>query len=248
MNATLNTKTALITGGSRGIGAGIAHALAAAGARIALLYRRDAEAAGRVRAALRAAGAECELFEADVADPAAVGSAVQAAARRFDGLDIVVNNAGIYAERALPEIDAAFFHEQFSVNALGTVLVTQAALPFLRDGGRVVNVSSNLAFAPEAASSIYCASKAAVNALTRAFAKELGPRGITVNAVAPGLTPTDMTRRVPDADREAVARMTPLARIPGVADIADIVLFLASDASRWLTGRVLLADGGLVEG
>jgi 3-oxoacyl-[acyl-carrier protein] reductase len=165
---------------------------------------------------------------------------------RCGEIDILVNCAGILEYARFGDIDSASFERQFSVNTLSVVLMMQAAVPhFPASGGRVVNVSSNIAFRPIEGCSIYCASKAAVSTLTEAFSKELASKRITVNAVAPGATDTPMTAWLTDDLRRGIEQATPLGRMAVPADIADVVFFLASDGSRWVTGRTILVDGGL---
>jgi 3-oxoacyl-[acyl-carrier protein] reductase len=168
-------------------------------------------------------------------------------ATHFGKIDILVNNAGMLRICSLEEIDFAFYAEQFNVHVWGTIAATQAALKhFPKEGGTVVNLSSLRVYQPAARSSIYSASKAAVSTLTQALAVELGPRGITVNAVAPGITRTDMTAAMPDERRKTIADVTPLRRLGEPGDIASAVALLASDDARWITGRTLLADGGYI--
>jgi 3-oxoacyl-[acyl-carrier protein] reductase len=242
---TLEDKVALVTGGSRGIGAAIAKRLASLGARVAINFHSNERAAREVADEIRRAGGTAEIFTGDVADPTAVRSMVAAVVQAFGRIDILVNNAGIFGVRPLGRIDPAFVTEQFLVNTLSVVLVTQEAMSYFpATGGRVVNVSSSLAFAPDEGTSVYAASKAAVATLTQAFARELGGRRITVNAVAPAVTNTDMTRAIPLERRELLAETTPLGRLGQPEDVADVVAFLASDASRWVSGRTILVDGG----
>ena len=237
-------KVALVTGGSRGIGAAIARALAQRGAKIALAYRTRRDVALEVAKTIRDAGGVCEIFAADVSDSVAVDRMIAEVVARFGHIDVLVNNAGVAGGRAFGENDAAFFAEQFHPNVLGPILVTQAAVRhFPSSGGRVINLSSNLAYAPEEGLVVYSAAKAAVSALTRGFAKELGPRGITVNAVAPGITATDMTNDIPAEHRADVTVRTPLRRLGDTSDIVGAVLFLGSPAASWVTGQTLLAGG-----
>lgn len=163
--------------------------------------------------------------------------------------DILINNAGIFEARGAGDIDAEHVARVFD-NNFGSVLnMTQLAIPYFPGtGGRIVNVSSNLMYSPRPGTGIYAASKAAVSVMTHAFAKELGARGITVNAVAPSMTQTDMTAATPEMRRQAVIASTPGGRIGEPDDIADVVSFLAADASRWVTGRTILVDGGLTDG
>ena len=247
-NETLTGKVALVTGGSRGIGAAIAMKLAALGARAAINYRSGTSAAQEVAAEIRRRGGIAEIFAGDVAEPGAVKSMVAAVVRAFGHIDIVVNNAGAFGTRPFGTIDAAFFTEQFNANALSTVLVTQeAAAHFPSTGGRVVNVSSNLAFRSIAeGTSIYAAAKAAVATITQCFARELGKRNITVNAVAPGVIETRMTTELLAERRQAIVDDAALGRVGQPGDVAGVVAFLVSDAAGWITGRTIMVDGGTV--
>ncbi|MFI5015833.1 MAG: SDR family NAD(P)-dependent oxidoreductase [Hyphomicrobiales bacterium] len=239
-------KVALVTGGSRGIGAAIARRLARGGARVAVGYRARQADAETVVAEIAREGGEAQAFGGDVSRPEDVARVVAGAVSAFGRLDIVVNNAGVSAYRPVGALDQAFFREQFEGNVLSAILVTQAALPSLpRPGGRIINLASRLAFDPIPGSAIYAAAKAAVITLTHAFARELGGQGITVNCVAPGLTETEMASGISKERREAVVAATPLGRLGIPEDIAGVVAFLASDEARWITGRTILADGGL---
>jgi 3-oxoacyl-[acyl-carrier protein] reductase len=245
---TLANKIAVVTGGSRGIGAAIAHKLAAQGATVAVIYKSNAQQAQVIVDTIAGAGGTAAAFNADVSDRAAVDTVIAAIVQRFGQIDILVNNAGTFEPSPFGGIDAALVQRVFDAN-MGSVLnMTQAAVPhFPAAGGRIVNVSSNLIYSPRPGTGIYAASKAAVSVLTNAFAKELGSRGITVNAVAPSMTSTDMTAATPEARRQQVIAGTPAGRIGEPADIAEVVAFLASDDSRWITGRTLLTDGGLTD-
>jgi 3-oxoacyl-[acyl-carrier protein] reductase len=241
-------KIAVVTGGSRGIGAAIAKKLAAQGTVVAIVYRGNRAQADSVVDAITAAGGTAAAFAADVADQAAAQSVIDTIVAQFGHINILVNNAGMFEARTFGDIDAEHVSRVFSVNIGGVLNMTQAAVPHFPDaGGRVVNVSSNLIYAPRPGTAIYSASKAAVSVLTNAFAKELGARGITVNAVAPSMTSTDMTAATPEARRQAVIAGTPAGRIGEPADIADVIVFLTSDDSRWITGRTILTDGGLTD-
>ena len=240
-------RNAIVTGGSRGIGAAVARRLAADGARVAVIYRSNRDEAEAVVSAIRASGAEAIAVQADVADATSVNAMVSTVREAFGAIDIVINNAGILEGLPVGSIDAASFDAQFRTNALSVILVTQAVLPHVpARGGHIVNVSSSLVYRPRAGLSVYAASKAAVGALTHAFAVELGPRNITVNAVAPALTRTDMTAPIPDEVKARMRESTPLGRLAEPEDIADAIAFLASDDARWITGRTLMTDGGFI--
>ena len=245
--ARLAGRNAIVTGGSRGIGAAVARRLAADGARVAVVYRSNRDEADAVVSAIRESGAEAIAVQADVADATSVNAMVSTVREAFGAIDIVINNAGILEGQPIGSIDAASFDAQFRTNALSVILVTQAVLPHVpARGGHIVNVSSSLVYRPRAGLSVYAASKAAVGALTHAFAIELGPRNITVNAVAPALTRTDMTAPIPDEVKARMRESTPLGRLGEPEDIADAIAFLASDEARWITGRTLMTDGGFI--
>lgn len=245
--ARLAGRNAIVTGGSRGIGAAVARRLAADGARVAVVYRSNRDEADAVVSAIRESGAEAIAVQADVADATSVNAMVSTVREAFGAIDIVINNAGILEGQPVGSIDAASFDAQFRTNALSVILVTQAVLPHVpARGGHIVNVSSSLVYRPRAGLSVYAASKAAVGALTHAFAIELGPRNITVNAVAPALTRTDMTAPIPDEVKARMRESTPLGRLGEPEDIADAIAFLASDEARWITGRTLMTDGGFI--
>ncbi|MCO5400404.1 SDR family NAD(P)-dependent oxidoreductase [Ralstonia soli] len=245
--ARLAGRTAIVTGGSRGIGAAVAHRLTADGARVAVVYRSNAAEADAVVSAIRSTGAEAIAVQADVSDAASVDAMVTTVRESFGAIDILINNAGILENQPVGSIDLASFDAQFRTNAFSTILVTQAVLPHVpAHGGHIVNVSSSLVYRPRAGLSVYAASKAAVSALTHAFAVELGPRNITVNAVAPALTRTDMTAPIPDEVKARMRESTPLGRLAEPEDIADAIAFLASDDARWITGRTLMTDGGFI--
>jgi len=244
MSKPLEGKVALVTGGSRGIGAAISRRLAQDGAKVAVNYSSSKQAAEAVVRTIKEEGGEAVLAPGDVSakdGPAKIAAATHAA---FGRIDILVNNAGVLEAAALGDATREHFEKVFAINVFGVVEMTRAAAPHLPDGGRVINTSSIGARAAVAGVSAYCASKAAVDALTRCFAAELGPRGITVNAVAPGTTDTDMLIRDPQFLEQAIAK-TPLGRVGQPADIAGVVAFLASADAGWVTGQVIDASGGL---
>lgn len=242
-------RVAVVTGGSRGIGAAVARRLAAEGMTTVIIYQSNSERAAAVVNDITASGGVAIAIPADVAQSLDMRRAVRDVVERFGRIDVLVNCAGILEMHTINDLDATNIAEAFGVNFNGVVYAVQAALPhFPPEGGRIINFSSNLIYQPRVGTGLYAATKAAVSVLTNALAKELGPKGITVNAVAPSLTRTDMTSGTPPARLEAVAAATPLGRIGEPEDIAHIVAFLASSQSRWITGRTLLADGGLTDG
>jgi 3-oxoacyl-[acyl-carrier protein] reductase len=242
---SIEGKVALVTGGSRGIGAAIVRELSGRGASIALTFKSQRDKADAIVRELMEKGGHGTAFEADVIDAESVQRAIDGTVEAFGRIDILVNNAGVFGPRTFGDIDFTFFSQQFNTNVWGMISVSQAALAhFPESGGRIVNVSSFRAFSPRDRGGLYGASKAAVSTMTEAMAIELGPRGITVNAVAPGITKTDMTAAIPDERRKTLSEATPLRRLAEPEDIAVSVAFLASDDSRWVTGRTILVDGG----
>jgi 3-oxoacyl-[acyl-carrier protein] reductase len=238
-------KRALVTGGSRGIGAAIARRLAAEGADVALTYERSADKAAAVVGEIEVLGRKGFAIAADSADPAAVTRAVDEAAKALGGLDILVNNAGIYrggpvADWSLADIDATL-----AVNVRAVVLASQAAAAHLGEGGRIISTGSCLADrVVEPDVTLYAMSKAALIGFTKGLARDLGPRGITVNIVHPGSTDTDMNPANgagADAQRERMA----IPRYGQPEDIAGLVAYLASEEARFITGAGFAIDGGV---
>jgi len=243
----LENKVALVTGASRGIGAQTARTLAQRGASVALTYSRSEEEAQEVVAAIQAQGGQAFAIRADVSDVATGRDVAGAIQQRFGGLDILVNNAGAIAKAPLQDLTIEQYEQQFNVNVRGPLFLTQSVLGILRDGGRIINISSVAAAGKFPTYSIYAASKSAVNAFTSVWARELGGRGITVNSVSPGPVETEMMRGGNDqASVDAMANMSPFGRVAQPSDIADVVAFLASEEARWITGRDIFADGGLL--
>lgn len=242
----MKDKVVVVTGGSRGIGAAIARRFAAAGSGVVIGYRSDADAAARVLAEIGESSAEGLAIKADISDENGARELVSRTVARFGRIDVLVNCAGVAPYRTFESVDAAHVRAVFDANVLGTVLVTQASLPHLTaPGGRIVNFSSALAFRPIPTSSIYAASKGAIVTLSHALSKELGPRGITVNTIAPGVIETEMTSAILAERGANIVASTPLQRIGQPDDIAGIALFLASADAGWMTGRTIIADGGV---
>ena len=240
-------RVALVTGASRGIGAATARKLAACGAAVAVGYLSNETAASATVSAIREAGGTAACFRADVSRPAEIASLVARVMDRFGRIDILVNNAGVYKLKPIGQIGPAFFTEIFEGNVLSTILLTQAVLPYLPSpGGRIINLSSRVGVRPMPASAVYAGSKAAVIAITEVFAQELGPKGITVNAVAPGMTNTEMVASDLAAKRNFLLAATPLGRIGEPEDIGNVIAFLASDDAGWMTGKTLIVDGGMI--
>jgi 3-oxoacyl-[acyl-carrier protein] reductase len=242
----LEGKVVLVTGGSRGIGAAISRRFASLGSRVAIVYRSNQEAAQKLTDELAGSKRSCIALKGDVAEPDDIKAVVASTVEHFGGIDVLVNCAGVGGNRLLGKMDAPFIRKIMDTNVLGTVLMVEACLPHLSSpGGRIINISSGLAYRPIPGSSVYSASKAAVTTLTHALGKELGPRGITVNCVAPGVIETDMTTTILAERGDQILAMTPLARIGQPDDISGIVTFLASSEAGWVTGRTIIADGGM---
>ncbi|TLF74808.1 SDR family oxidoreductase [Nocardia cyriacigeorgica] len=244
----LTGKTAMVTGGSRGIGRAIAERLGRDGARVAVHYNGNEQAAKQVVGAIEAAGGSAFAIQAELGVPGDAQQLWAAFDAHADGVDIIVNNAGIDGIREpIEATDEASFDRVFAVNTKAPFFIVKHGLDRLRDGGRIVNVSTGLTHGAAMPQLIaYTMTKAAIDAFTANLAKHLGPRGITVNAVAPGVIDTDMNAGwLHDAAaQEQVAQMSPLRRVGQAADVADVVGFLASGDSRWVTGQWIDATGG----
>ncbi|MEU8970299.1 SDR family oxidoreductase [Streptomyces monashensis] len=244
----LTGKTALVTGASRGIGRGIAERLGRDGARVAVHYGRDEAAAKETVAAIEAAGGSAFPIRAELGTPGDAARLWEEFDRHANGLDILVHNAGIGASRPFTEIDEEEYDRLFAVNAKAPFFLTQLGADRLRDGGRVVNISSGLARTALMPHLVpYAMTKAALDVFTRDLSKVLGPRGITVNSVAPGIVDTDVNAdwlRASDEAWAGAAAYAALGRVGRPADIADVVAFLVSEDGRWVTGHWLDATGG----
>lgn len=241
-------RTALVTGASRGIGRGIAERLGREGARVAVHYGRNEAAAKTTVAAIEAAGGSAFAIGVELGLPGDVDALWAEFDRHADGLDILVNNAGIGKSRSIEEIDEEEYDKLFAVNVKAPFFLVQRGAARLRDGGRVVNISSGLARSAAMPHNMaYSMTKGALDVLSRDLSKVLGPRGITVNSVAPGLIDTDNTYEVLHGSPGAwewAAGVSALGRVGEPADVADVVAFLASDAGRWVTGSWVDATGG----
>jgi 3-oxoacyl-[acyl-carrier protein] reductase len=243
----LANKIARVTGASRGIGAAIARRLARDGAKIIVHYARRADLAQKVAADIRAAGSEAIILQADLADLAQVDPLIETAAAAFGQLDILVNNAAVsHGGGPLDAIRPDDFEKTFNVNVRALLFACQSAARRMNDGGRIINISSGITRSRVAGSAVYSASKAAVEMITKVLAAELGRRQITVNALLPGMTETDLLHQsVPPPAIAAYLAQIPLGRLAQPDDIADAAAFLASPDARWITGESLAANGGL---
>ena len=240
-------RVALVTGASGGIGGAVARRLADEGAAVAVHYHRSQAPAEKLVSEITHACGQAFSVGGDAADAVQCEAMIAAVVARFGFIDILVNAAGALENLPFGSVTAEAFDRQFHANTLSAVLMMQAAVPhFPAGGGAVINLSTNIAASPLPGTAIYSASKAALNAITAGFAKELGPRGITVNAVSPGATDTAMLAWLDDATKQGIARATPLGRIGQPDDVAGAVAFFASDAAKFITGRSLIIDGGLV--
>ena len=244
----LSGKTAVVTGASKGIGAGIAKGLAAEGAAVVVNYASSKAGAERVVADIKAKGGKAIAVHGDVAKAADVKKIFAETKQAFGRLDILVNNAGVYNLLPLEEVTEEDFHRHFNINVLGLLLATkEAAKLFGDEGGSVINIGSVVSHLNPPNSVVYTATKGAVDAVTRVLAKELGPRKIRVNSINPGVVETEGTHAVgfvgSDYEKQAVA-LTPLGRTGRPDDIAPVAVFLASDELRWVTGDTLVVSGG----
>ena len=242
--ADLEGKVTVVTGGSRGIGRAIARRLAADGAAVVLSFRTGAAEADSAVAEIAAAGGRAAAVRADLAVVADVRALVAAAVERFGRLDILVNNAGVAIYRAVAEATEEEFDASFEVNARGTFFALQEAARRMADGGRIVNISTGATVPGVPQGALYCGSKAAVEQFTKSLARELGPRGITVNTVSPGFTETGMLAALPHL-RDVGAALSPLGRTGKPEEIAEVVAFLVGPGGSWLTGCNVQAGGGV---
>jgi len=244
----LSGKVAIVTGASKGIGAAIAKSLAANGASVVVNYASSKEGADKVVEAITAAGGKAIAVKGNVAKSADAKAIVDAAITTYGHLDVLVNNAGVYEMKPLEEITEEHYHQIFDINVLGLLLVSKEAAKHLPQGGSIVNVSSVVSRITPPGSAVYTGTKGAVDAITGVLARELGPKGIRVNSVNPGMIETEGTHSAgfigSDFQDWAVGQ-TPLGRIGQPHDIASVATFLASDDAGWLTGQLLIASGGM---
>ncbi|HTH83135.1 MAG TPA: glucose 1-dehydrogenase [Mucilaginibacter sp.] len=245
----LANKVAVITGASKGIGAGIAKSLAEAGASVVVNYASAKAGADKVVNEIVAAGGKAIAVQGDVSKAADISRLFEETNKAFGAVDILVNNAGVYKFGGIEQINEDDFHSQFNTNVLGLLLTTQGAVKnFNENGGSIINIGSVVSSITPVGSSIYTATKGAVDAITHVLAKELGPKKIRVNSINPGMVETEGAHAAGfiGSDFHAEAERTaPLGRIGQPEDIALVAVFLASEDSRWLTGETLLAGGGI---
>ena len=249
MSKKLSGKVAVVTGASKGIGAEIAKHLAAAGAAVVVNYSSSKEGAERVVNEIRSKESKAVAVQANLSKKSDIERLFAETTKAFGRLDILVNNAGIYEFASLEEVTELHFHKQFDLNVLGLILASQqAAKLFGSAGGSIINISSIASTSTPPHTSVYSATKAAVDAVTRSLAQELGPRKIRVNAINPGMVDTEGVRAagITESDfRKQVESQTPLGRIGQPRDIAPAAVFLASDDAAWITGETFHISGGL---
>lgn len=243
----LTGKTAIVTGASRGIGAAIGHKLCEAGANVALCSR-SAEAVAAIADPLNSEGYTAISTAADISKKEDVEALIKTVLDRFSQIDILVNNAGITRDTLLMRLKDEDWEAVLRTNLTGTMYCTRAVLrPMIRQrSGRIINISSVIGVMGNAGQASYAAAKAGILGFTKTIAREVGTRGITVNAIAPGFITTDMTAQIPEQHQKQLLELIPLRRFGSPEDVADTVYFLASDAARYITGQTLHVDGGMV--
>jgi 3-oxoacyl-[acyl-carrier protein] reductase len=247
MAGKLTGKVAVVTGASKGIGASIATHLAAEGARVVVNYATSKEGADSVVAEIKRQGGKAIAVQANVAKEADVVRLFAETKKTFERLDILVNNAGVYEFAPLENVTAEQFHRMYDLHVLGLILATREAVKLIGPGGSIINIGSVAGISPPASTSVYSGTKAAVDAVTKALAKELGPRQIRVNSINPGMVITEGVHAAGLAEsdfRKEIEGRTHLGRIGQPKDIAPAAVFLASDDSAWITGELFYISGG----
>jgi 3-oxoacyl-[acyl-carrier protein] reductase len=244
----LDGQVGLVTGGGRGIGRAIALALAREGAAVVVNYSRSREQAEAVAAEIGAGGGQAVAIQADVSDAGQVERLIEQSLERFDRLDVLVNDAGITRDNLLLRMGEAEWDAVLDVNLKGTFLCTKAVLRRMlrQKSGRIVNLTSIIGITGHAGQANYAASKAGIIGFTKSVAREVASRGILVNAVAPGFIETEMTAVLPETQRGDLVEQIPLGRIGQPEDVAGVVLFLCSPQAAYVTGQVLVVDGGMI--
>lgn len=244
----LQEKVALVTGGSRGIGRAIATRLAAEGAAVTITFRSDEAAAEETASTIRSAGGRCAVLRVDVGSSTEVADAISGVARESGGLHILVNNAGVSADMLTMRLSEDDWDRVLDTDLKGAFLTTKSALrPMMRQRwGRIINIASVVAYTGNAGQANYAAAKAGLVGLTKSVAREVATRGITANAVAPGMIETDMTAALSDEVRSWMIEQIPLGQPGTPDDVAGAVAYLASDEARYITGQVIRVDGGMV--
>jgi 3-oxoacyl-[acyl-carrier protein] reductase len=248
LQGPLSGRTAAVTGGARGIGRAIAMELARQGARVIITYRREEHLAQAVASEIRALGADCTISRVDVLSAADLERMFEDARQAYGGVDILVNNAGVRADGLLMRMSDDAWDQVLETNLTGTFRATRLAIRHMtrQRWGRVINITSVVGVIGNAGQANYAAAKAGIIGFTRSVAREVAPRGVTVNAVAPGFVLTEMTETLRDDQKQAIQQMIPLGRYASPEEIAPTVAFLASEAAAYITGQTIHVDGGLV--
>ncbi|MEC0307224.1 SDR family oxidoreductase [Paenibacillus lautus] len=247
MTKSLSGKVAIVTGGSRGIGREIAERLAENGAKVVVNYASSPAKAEEVVSAIKQGGGEARAIQADISQVAAIERLFSETIEAYGGIDILVNNAGIMTTKPIAAMTEEDFDQQFAINVKGTYFAIQRAFHHMNSGGRIINFSTSVAGQMFPAYSVYAGTKGAVEQFTRQLAKEFGPKGITINAVAPGPINTELfTVGKSEEQIAGIVSMNSFGRLGEPDDIAGVVLFLASEESKWITGQTLRVNGGFV--
>jgi len=244
--SSLKGKVVIVTGASNGIGRAIAERLAQESATVVVNYGKSAAKAKQVIAGIEAKGGKAVSIQADMSSVADIRRLIRDTLKEFGRLDILINNAGMFIQKALVETTEEEFNQIFALNAKGPYFAMQEAARVIEDGGRIVNISTDGTHLAFAGATAYLGSKGALEQFTKGLAHELAPRGVTVNTVSPGFTDTEMLRVGGTQVAELGTQMSPLKRLGTAQDIADVVAFVVSEEGRWLTGQNIHAGGGVV--